>query len=227
MRRPCRAVVVTSPQAELASLCRALRRVAGGAKLLAVSSVASEPEVRALVGGELDDYFIYPPTREDLAAIRRAAGAEEDDNGKDIYHRGHRGHREHRAENSNSEETTREKNTESNNKSRSEDTAGTRTGKLPVPRPEAAPVTEGTYVSDAPAAEMLVETGAPAPVAEGLRAQEVARLVSAATSIAEVERAAAELVAARLGTKARWIDAPPGESARAVADEPGRRSGRW
>ncbi len=73
-RDKCRAVILTAPRPELASLCRALRRLGGGAKLLALSSVAAEPEVRTLAGKELDDYFIYPPTRADVATIRRLAG---------------------------------------------------------------------------------------------------------------------------------------------------------
>jgi diguanylate cyclase (GGDEF)-like protein len=73
-RDKCQAVILTAPRPELASLCRALRRLDPGAKLLALSSVAAEPEVRTLVGKGLDDYFIYPPTRADVAAIRRLAG---------------------------------------------------------------------------------------------------------------------------------------------------------
>jgi diguanylate cyclase (GGDEF)-like protein len=73
-RDKCRAVVLTAPRPELASLCRAMRRLGPQAKLLALSSVAAEPEVRTLVGKGLDDYFIYPPTRADVATIRRLAG---------------------------------------------------------------------------------------------------------------------------------------------------------
>lgn len=73
-RDKCKAVVLTAPRPELASLCRAMRRLGPEAKLLALSSVAAEPEVRTLVGKGLDDYFIYPPTRADVATIRRLAG---------------------------------------------------------------------------------------------------------------------------------------------------------
>ena len=73
-RDQCRTVILTAPRPELPSLCRALRRLGPGAKLLALSSVAAEPEVRTLVGKGLDDYFIYPPTRADVATIRRLAG---------------------------------------------------------------------------------------------------------------------------------------------------------
>jgi diguanylate cyclase (GGDEF)-like protein len=73
-RDKCKAVILTAPRPELASLCRALRRLDGQAKLLALSSVAAEPEVRTLVGKGLDDYFISPPTRADVAAIRHLAG---------------------------------------------------------------------------------------------------------------------------------------------------------
>ncbi|MDY6913488.1 MAG: GGDEF domain-containing protein [Planctomycetota bacterium] len=72
-RRRWPAVILTAPQAELAGLCRASRRLQRNAGLFALCSVAGESQVRPLVGSLLDDYFLYPPTRDDLARLRRAA----------------------------------------------------------------------------------------------------------------------------------------------------------
>lgn len=75
---PFQAVVFTAPRPELASLCRAMRRIREDVKLLALTSVRGESQVQALRGLELDDYFIYPPTREDIAAIVKYAGASQE-----------------------------------------------------------------------------------------------------------------------------------------------------
>ena len=66
------AVVLAGPTADFAGLCRAARRLQKDASLLAVCPPQGEPEVRALLDGPLDDYFILPPTRSDLARIRQA-----------------------------------------------------------------------------------------------------------------------------------------------------------
>ncbi|MHC4983721.1 MAG: GGDEF domain-containing protein [Planctomycetota bacterium] len=74
-RRSWPVVVLTAPQPEFRSLCRASRRLQAAAKLLAICSPAAEPEVRKLRPAVLDDYFIYPPTRSDWQSIIVAAGA--------------------------------------------------------------------------------------------------------------------------------------------------------
>jgi diguanylate cyclase (GGDEF)-like protein len=75
-RRRWRSVVLTAPWGDFAGLCRASRRLQHAARLLAVCEPVCEPQLRTLVGRELDDYFIYPPTRADWQALRRAAGIE-------------------------------------------------------------------------------------------------------------------------------------------------------
>ena len=59
-------VVVTAPRSDLAGLCRAIKRLQGDVQLFGVCPPAGEPELRALIGRELDDYFIYPPTDSDI-----------------------------------------------------------------------------------------------------------------------------------------------------------------
>jgi len=73
-RREWRVVVLTGPQPEFAGLCRAARRLAPEAKLLAVSGPAGEAQANPLVGAALDDYFIEPLEADDVEAIRQAAG---------------------------------------------------------------------------------------------------------------------------------------------------------
>ena len=75
-RRRWRSVVLTAPRGDFAGLCRASRRLQRAAKLLAVCEPVFEPQLRTLVGRELDDYFIYPPTAADWQALRQAAGIE-------------------------------------------------------------------------------------------------------------------------------------------------------
>jgi len=67
------AVVLSAPRADFAGLCRAARRLQEDATLLAVCPPPAEPEVHPLLGGPLDDYFIYPLTRSDVAQLRGAA----------------------------------------------------------------------------------------------------------------------------------------------------------
>lgn len=64
------AIVLTAPRPGLAGLCRASRRLQPDARIFALCSIASEPEVRSLVGKVLDDYFIYPPTNSELEVLR-------------------------------------------------------------------------------------------------------------------------------------------------------------
>jgi len=68
-RRSWPVVVLSAPRAEFAGLCRASRRLQHDARLLAVCPPTAEPEVRPLRGRLLDDYFIHPLTRGDLAEI--------------------------------------------------------------------------------------------------------------------------------------------------------------
>ena len=72
-RRRWPTVVLTAGRADFPGLCRASRRLQHDSRLYAICSPAGEPEVRTLLGRPLDDYFIYPPTRRELAALRGAA----------------------------------------------------------------------------------------------------------------------------------------------------------
>jgi len=78
-RRCWAAVVFSAPQADLGGLARAARRLQKRARLVAACEPAAEPEVRAMVGRCLDDYFIQPPSREDVAHLRRAAAVDAPD----------------------------------------------------------------------------------------------------------------------------------------------------
>jgi len=71
------AVVLTAPRADFAGLCRAFRRLGGAAKLMALCATAAEPEVRTMVGGLLDDYYVWPPTGADWQALQAAAAGAE------------------------------------------------------------------------------------------------------------------------------------------------------
>lgn len=70
------AVILTAPQPEFPALCRAARRLRGPGRVFALCPPTAEPEVRPLAGDVVDDYFIYPPTRQDLAKLL-PAGAED------------------------------------------------------------------------------------------------------------------------------------------------------
>ena len=74
-RRRYGAVVLSADDPEFEGLCRASRRLQKDGGLFAVCSPAGEPAVRPLVGQVIDDYFIWPLGRSDLARIRRAASA--------------------------------------------------------------------------------------------------------------------------------------------------------
>lgn len=63
------AVVLSAPQPELPGLARATRRLAHSAPLYACCPVSGEPEVLPLAQGLIDDYFIYPPTRQELSRL--------------------------------------------------------------------------------------------------------------------------------------------------------------
>ena len=78
-RRPYRAVVLAHPLPDFAALVRAFRRLRASAKRFALCSPAGEAELRISGPGELNDYFIYPPSGEELEAIfgRAEAAAEQ------------------------------------------------------------------------------------------------------------------------------------------------------
>jgi diguanylate cyclase (GGDEF)-like protein len=66
------AMVLTAPRPELGGFCRAARRLLPRGGLYAVCSPAAEAEVRG-IGGLLTDYFIYPPSPQELSIVRAAA----------------------------------------------------------------------------------------------------------------------------------------------------------
>ena len=68
-RRQWSAVVVAGPQPGFEGLCRAMRRLQPDARLYALCPPSAEAEVRPLAGEVLDDYFIYPPTDEEMRRI--------------------------------------------------------------------------------------------------------------------------------------------------------------
>jgi len=58
-------VIVTACYSGLAGLCRAVRRLQGGAEVIVLCGPADEPEVRSLTGAfaaaqTINDYMIYP-----------------------------------------------------------------------------------------------------------------------------------------------------------------------
>lgn len=69
-------VLLTAPRPDLADLCKAARRVRTSARLLGLCSVAAEPQLGQLPRGLLDNYYIYPPTAADIAAIVGAPAAQ-------------------------------------------------------------------------------------------------------------------------------------------------------
>ena len=73
-RRPWPAVAIASHLGDLPGLCRAARRLQGDAALFAICAPVEEPDLRGLVPGVLDDYFIYPPTGGELSRLGRTAG---------------------------------------------------------------------------------------------------------------------------------------------------------
>jgi len=69
-RRPWPAVVLTAGREDFAGLCRACRRLQPHARLLVLCSPAQEAAIRPLRPALLDDYFVYPTTRDDWALLR-------------------------------------------------------------------------------------------------------------------------------------------------------------
>lgn len=73
-RRPWPAVVLTAGREDFPGLCRACRRLQPHARLLALCSAAQEVEIRPLRSALLDDYHVYPTTREDWQSLRGPLG---------------------------------------------------------------------------------------------------------------------------------------------------------
>jgi len=65
-RRGYRAVILTHPYPEFAALVQAIRRLQPAAATFAMCSPGGEADLRLLGLKELDDYFIYPPSRAEL-----------------------------------------------------------------------------------------------------------------------------------------------------------------
>ncbi len=68
-RRPWSNVVLTAPRAQLDGLCRAVRRLQKSARVVALCAPATEPEMIPLTGKVIDDYLIYPPSRNQWQAL--------------------------------------------------------------------------------------------------------------------------------------------------------------
>ncbi len=64
------AVLVTAPRADLAGLCRAVRRLQHNASLFVLCTPTAEPEARELAGTLIDDYFILPMRVSDVQRVR-------------------------------------------------------------------------------------------------------------------------------------------------------------
>jgi diguanylate cyclase (GGDEF)-like protein len=64
-------VILTHPYPDFASLVRAIRRLQPSARTFALCSPAGEADLSISGPNELDDYFIYPPSREELEAMLR------------------------------------------------------------------------------------------------------------------------------------------------------------
>jgi len=72
-RRSWSTVVLAAPRAGFAGLCRATRRLQQNAKLFALCPPSCEADVRPLTGEVLDDYFICPPTENEIRLIAKTA----------------------------------------------------------------------------------------------------------------------------------------------------------
>ncbi len=68
-RRPWANVVLTVPRAQLDGLCRAVRRLQKSARVVALCAPATEPEMIPLTGKVIDEYMIYPPSRQQWQAL--------------------------------------------------------------------------------------------------------------------------------------------------------------
>ena len=70
-RRRWSTIILTAPRADFAGLCRATRRLQEKSRIFSLCPPAGEMDVKPLSPSVIDDYFIYPPTRADIAKLRR------------------------------------------------------------------------------------------------------------------------------------------------------------
>jgi diguanylate cyclase (GGDEF)-like protein len=66
-------MVLSAGAADFAGLCRASRRLQPDSRVLGLCRPVEEPGVQVLVDNVLNDYLIHPPTRRELAELRRLA----------------------------------------------------------------------------------------------------------------------------------------------------------
>ncbi len=71
-RRQYEAVIVSQDCPDFAGLVRAVRRLQGSARLIALTGPAGEADLQMSGMGDLDDYFIYPPTADELESVLSA-----------------------------------------------------------------------------------------------------------------------------------------------------------
>ena len=69
------AVILTHPQPDFAALVRAVRRIQPSVRTFALCSPAGEADLSISGPNELDDYFIYPPSQEELEQMLRPGTA--------------------------------------------------------------------------------------------------------------------------------------------------------
>ncbi len=63
------AVMVSREYPDFAGLVRAVRRLQSSTRIIALTGPAGEADLRMSPAGDLDDYFIYPPSVEDLESL--------------------------------------------------------------------------------------------------------------------------------------------------------------
>ncbi|MCD4699181.1 MAG: GGDEF domain-containing protein, partial [Phycisphaerae bacterium] len=71
-RRQYEAVIVSQDYPDFAGLVRAVRRLQDSTRLIALTDPAGEANLQMSGSGELDGYFIYPPTAEELESVLSA-----------------------------------------------------------------------------------------------------------------------------------------------------------
>jgi len=70
--RPWSAVVLTRPQEDLAGFCRAMHRLRADAPIYVWCSAEGESQLRPLLGREVQETFLYPPTPAQIQRCVRA-----------------------------------------------------------------------------------------------------------------------------------------------------------
>jgi len=73
-QHPWPVILLSAETSDFAGLCRATRRLQPDSRILGLCRPVEEPATRQLLGEALDDYLIHPPTRQELAELRRLAG---------------------------------------------------------------------------------------------------------------------------------------------------------